>query len=83
MTSHGRPCLAAGCAVLLGMAIKYRIVCENNSDARDFRVLADVAVTTRHNGGKVVICVIHAEDAAQVDGILDASHKVASYESEG
>lgn len=63
--------------------LKYRIVCENNSDARDFRVLSDVAVTTRHNGGKVVICTIQAEDAAQADRLLDESNKVSSYEAQG
>jgi hypothetical protein len=62
--------------------MKYRIECENNSDARGFKLLDGVAETTRHNGGKIVICTVDDRQVARAEAILDASHKVRSYTAE-
>ena len=59
---------------------QYRITCSNNSDARDFRLLDEITRKVRHNGGKLVVAEVDSADTIAADAILDASHKVASYE---
>ncbi len=56
-----------------------RIKTRNNSDARNFRLLGDLA-DVNHNGGKLVIARVEADDVDAVKALLDDSYMVASYE---
>lgn len=56
-----------------------RIQTRNNSDARNFRLLGDLA-EAKHSGGKIVIARVEESDLAEVEALLDDSHMVASYE---
>lgn len=62
--------------------MKIRITMTNNSDARVLRVLAGVVSPSalRHNGGKVVVAIVHSADRAAVEAALVADHRVVSYE---
>lgn len=62
--------------------ITYRITCTNNADARHFKLLDRFTSTVRHNGGKVVVALVDDDERVPVEAILDASHQVASYETE-
>lgn len=61
------------------MPITVRIKCRNNSDARNFRLLGDLA-DVNHNGGKLVIARVEADDVEAVKALLNDSYMVASYE---
>jgi hypothetical protein len=53
----------------------------NNSDARRADVLADIdSASARHNGGKLVIVTLDADDRERAERLLDESHAVASYD---
>lgn len=63
-----------------GHMTTFRITCRNNSDARNFQLLGDLA-DARHNGGKLVIARVEDEDVPEVKRLLDDSYMVASYET--
>ena len=65
---------------------KFTIVCENNSDARNYsRSLGRLEALSikggcKHNGGKTVVAIVAPENAAAVESLLEASRAVRSFE---
>lgn len=62
------------------MTTTIRIQTRNNSTARAFDLLDGTDAKCRHNGGKLVIATVDAEDVPAVVAILDESYQIASYE---
>lgn len=57
-----------------------RIQTTINSYARNFDMLDSLAVTCKHNGGKIVIVTVDADDIDAARAVLEDSYKVAAFE---
>ena len=67
------------------MTTTIKITASTNSAARDAAsfarsVLGGMAVSARHNGGKVVIVEVESSDVAAAETALDAAYSVTAYE---
>lgn len=58
-----------------------RIQARNNSDCRRFGALDGIrSARVRHNGGRLMIATVAADDIAEAVVALDESAQVATYE---
>lgn len=61
--------------------VTLRITMKNNSDARRADALRSIrSAKARHNGGKLVIATVDADDLDAARELLEESHAVASFE---